>query len=352
MRNTDVRLTLTQLFNMDYTIDSTTFDNYWDYVLLRIYGTCAQTLLYGVLLMLLGVTAHLLYNRSGAERRGLSVATAAMTILATLQFVFDICVTVLELHIVRLGVEGQLWPAASVLSTTNLYDRFDTAEDFLLVTNNIVTDSLFIYRCFIIWGHNVRIIILPVLMLLATTVLGYLATLYDNRFVPYYIDDRLAFAMVLLTNVVLTVLTAGRIWWMRRDACIVLESAHVRKYDTAIVIILESGAIYCLAIIIYLIAVSVATSDNSPVSAIVRAAMPQIMNIVPTLIIVRTGLRRSVENGDTTQRREAFHRARTDPTPAATFEICAVPPSFVVDIGVADNKDAAAISRAESEKGV
>ncbi|KAJ6594743.1 hypothetical protein B0H19DRAFT_1096610 [Mycena capillaripes] len=156
--------------------------------------------------------------------------------------------------------------------------------------------------------------------------------------------------MVLLTNVVLTVLAAGRIWWMRRDACIVLESAHVRKYNAAIAIILESGAIYCLAIIIYLIAVSVATSNNSLVSAIVGAAMPQIMNIVPTLIIVRTGPRRS---GDTTQGREAFHRARTaNPTPAPNFEVCAVPAAFVIDIGVADNKDAAAISRTESEKGV
>ncbi|KAJ6594773.1 hypothetical protein B0H19DRAFT_1096683 [Mycena capillaripes] len=160
--------------------------------------------------------------------------------------------------------------------------------------------------------------------------------------------------MVLLTNVVLTVLTAGRIWWMRRDACIVLESAHVRKYDTAIaMIILESGAIYCLAIIIYLTAVSVPVLNNSPASDIVRAALPQIMNIVPTLIIVRTGLRRSVGNGDTTQGREALLRARTaNPTPAATFEICAVPPSFVIDTGVADQKDAAPISRTESEKGV
>ncbi|KAJ6594799.1 hypothetical protein B0H19DRAFT_1247442 [Mycena capillaripes] len=337
---------------MNYTIESTIFDNYWDYALSRIYGICVAALLYGVLLVLFGFAANLLYHRTGAGRRSLVVATSAMAILATLQLVFYILATMLGLRIVRLGIEGQLWPAAPAISAINLHNCVNTADDFLLVTNNIVTDSLFIYRCFIIWGHNVRIIILPILMLFATTVLGYLSALSADLFVPYHIDGRLAFGMVLLTNAVLTVLAAGRIWWMRRDACIVLESAHVRKCNTAIAIILESGAIYCLAIIIYLIAVSVASSNlNSPVSAIVQAAMPQIMNIVPTLIIVRTGLRRSVGNGDTMQEHKAFHQARpANPTPAATFEVCAVPPSIVVDIGVTNNNDAAAISRAKSEK--
>ncbi|KAJ6594734.1 hypothetical protein B0H19DRAFT_1247382 [Mycena capillaripes] len=252
---------------MNYTIDSTIFDNFWDYTLSRTYGTCAETLLYGVLLVLFGIAANLLYHRTGAGRRSLAVVTSTMTILATLQLVFDIHVTVLGLHIVRLGVEGQLWPAPTVLSTINLYDRFDTANDFLLVTNNIVTDSLFIYRCFIIWGRNVCIVILPILMLLVTTVLGYMAAISADLLEPYNVDYRIAFAMVLLTNVMLTVLTAGRIWWMRRDACLVLESAHVRKYDTAIAIVLESGAIYCLAIIISLIVGSVAKSENSFYSA-------------------------------------------------------------------------------------
>ncbi|KAJ6594800.1 hypothetical protein B0H19DRAFT_1247443 [Mycena capillaripes] len=338
---------------MNYTIDSTTFDYYWDYALSQTYGACAAALLYGVLLVLSGISANLLYHRTGAGRKTLAIATSGMAILATLQLVFYIRVTVLDLHIVHLRIEGDLLSAASALSALSLYDRLAIAEGFLLVTNNLVTDSLLIYRCFIIWGRNVRIIILPILMLLVTTVLGSLTAVSDVLFVPYHVDARIAYAMVLLTNVVLTALTAGRIWWIRRDACIVLESAHIQKYNTAIGMIVESGAIYCLTVIIYLITISIPNLDNSPVSTIVRAALPQIMNIAPILIIVQVGLGRSVGDTVTEQGREPFPRLRTAISAhASASELRDVLSSLVLDIGVADKKDVGeAISRTELEKG-
>ncbi|KAJ7834205.1 hypothetical protein B0H14DRAFT_1158411 [Mycena olivaceomarginata] len=57
----------------------------------------------------------------------------------------------------------------------------------------------------------------------------------------------------LTTNLTLMALTAGRIWWIRRHVVTILEPSVTRTYDTVIAMILESGAIYCITIIVYLL---------------------------------------------------------------------------------------------------
>ncbi|KAJ7787678.1 hypothetical protein B0H14DRAFT_3892934 [Mycena olivaceomarginata] len=303
---------------MNYTIDPDKFAEYWDFDRALVYGTSVEVLFYGVLLVLFCIAAHALYHWTSGARKSLAIATSAMAVFATLQVVLHVQDTVLGLKIIRFATEGEVLTAPLVLGTTNLYGQLNSAKVFILVTNNIVTDGLFIYRCFLVWGRRVGVVILPMLMLLATTVLGYLSA-YES---PYFIDDRVAFEMALVTNIVLMILTAGRIWWIRRDARIVLGSAHVRKYDTVIAIMcvassltqyigfkadirLESGAIYCASII----------------------------NIAPMLIVVRVGLQgRNVEDS-ITQRRRTLPGERVEAP--GMLQSGGGSPSFVIDIGVA-----------------
>ncbi|KAJ6454885.1 hypothetical protein C8R47DRAFT_1203913 [Mycena vitilis] len=310
---------------MSYTIDPTVFADYWDFVLSRTYGVYTGIFFYGILFVLLCGGTHLLYYRTGAGRMTLLLATSAMAILATVQVVIQIYTSVLASQIVRLAIEGEIWPAAAAQGPTNLYARLYTARDFLFATNNVVTDGLFMYRCFVVWGRSIRIVVLPVLMLVATTVLAYLAAYEDDLPTPYHIDYRIPYGMVIATNVVLMGLTAGRIWWIRRDASLILESAHVRPYNTAIAIILESGALYCLSIVGYLIAVSVPTQNNSLVGAIFIAALPQLMNIVPMLMVVRVGLGRAVEDPATTKPERIIFRSPARNAPQSPMTIRAAP---------------------------
>ncbi|KAJ7920574.1 hypothetical protein B0H13DRAFT_1986859 [Mycena leptocephala] len=192
---------------MNYTIDPNTFASHWDSTLARTYGIYAEFLLYGILLVLLCIAGHFLYHWTGAGRKSLALATSAMAILATLQIIIHVYIAVLGSHIVRLAIEGAVWPAPLALGPTNLYDRLYVAKDFLLVTNNIVTDGLFIYRCFVVWGRNIRIVFLPMLMLFATTVLGYLVACEDEFISPNQLDPRVPIAITILTSMVLMGLT-------------------------------------------------------------------------------------------------------------------------------------------------
>ncbi|KAJ7679450.1 hypothetical protein DFH06DRAFT_1465526 [Mycena polygramma] len=307
----------------------------WPIIQARVAGICVQFFLYGILFVLSCIAAYLLYYWKGAGRRILATVTSLIALLATAQLVLQVPDIVLGLQIARLAIEGEGWSAPAAMEPIKVYDYIYMAEDVLLVTNNIVTDGLFIYRCFVIWGRNPRVAVLPSFILAATAAVGYLAAYEDNVGAANYIDSRLPFVMSFATNIVLLALTAGRIWWIRRNACLVLEPAHTRKYNTALAIILESGAIYCLTILIYLISYTMTYPkiNNSPVTTIFSASIPQMMNIAPMLTIVRVGLGRSI--GDSATQPQDLRAVA-----ASTLDIHAVTSSFVIDIGAARDREA------------
>ncbi|KAJ6473486.1 hypothetical protein DFH09DRAFT_1293758 [Mycena vulgaris] len=319
---------------MNYTITPTDFAHYWDFAISGVYVTCAEISFYGALVVLLAAAAYLLHHRTIQRRRILIIATSVMAVLATAEVLVQVWATVLEFQIFRLAVQGEVYPDSLRASRAFKQGRIlYTVKYFLLVTNNAVTDSLFIYRCFMVWNRNLRVVVLPALTLLVTTAIGY-STAYQIEYSttgPYF-DSRIVFLMGVLTNVILMAMTAGRIWWIRRDARVLLESASLRRYNTVIAIILESGAIYCLSIVLYVISYSFVDTKLAPLYNFFDGALPQIVNIVPVLIIVRVGLGHGIENNgsNSDNGRHIIPRSREPGTSAGI----ARPPnsSFVIDI--------------------
>ncbi|KAJ7711846.1 hypothetical protein B0H16DRAFT_1627325 [Mycena metata] len=91
---------------------------------------------------------------------------------------------------------------------------------------NAVTDSRFIYRC---WrecaGYLLPILWLP-LLIFSRAISGlYFGVRIRLHFSSIYVDHRISFGMVILTNVIVMSLTAGCVWWIRRDAALVLGAA-------------------------------------------------------------------------------------------------------------------------------
>ncbi|KAJ7771252.1 hypothetical protein B0H14DRAFT_2966540 [Mycena olivaceomarginata] len=267
----------------NYTIDTQSFETYYDTALLSTFGTCTQLLLFGILLVLLFNTTYLLHTPVCASRGWLVAATCAMGLFAALH---------LALQIAGTG------DAARALSMLNRGAVLKIVNDSLVVANNTVTDGIFIYRCYVIWGRDVKVVIVPALLLVAGTVIGSLGTPPPNQ-VGRLGDYRLVFGMLnLTTNLMLMALTAGRIWWIRRDVASVLEPSATRTYDTVLAMILESGAINCISIILFLTVARLNKHNSLAAISVFRAVIPQIMNIAPILILARVGSGRSV--GDKT----------------------------------------------------
>ncbi|KAJ7050398.1 hypothetical protein C8F01DRAFT_1377662 [Mycena amicta] len=177
------------------------------------------------------------------------------------------------------------------------WNRINIAMDFLYVTNNIIADGIFIFRCYGIWDCRKRIIAVPLIMLAATACLGYAGVIVSgikNHAEFLFMTPLFPLAIVfsVLTNTILVALTAGRIWWIARSVRAIMGPTVVHQYRTVIAMILESGALYVTPGILYLILLVPETAATQ----VILSALTQIVGIAPTIIVARVGLGNSINN--------------------------------------------------------
>jgi hypothetical protein len=152
---------------------------------------------------------------------------------------------------------------------------------WLYVTNNVLADSTLLYRCYVVWGGDLKIMALPSLLFVTSMICGYLFEGSPSYLFAY------SWVYVMLTfslNVILTCLIAGRIWWLSWKGKRILDRQHRRRYYVAMAAILESGLITSLYMLPDLILANIVL-DNGFI---------QVVGIMPTLIVVQIGLGRSV----------------------------------------------------------
>ncbi|KAJ7810816.1 hypothetical protein B0H13DRAFT_1927130 [Mycena leptocephala] len=137
---------------------------------------------------------------------------------------------------------------------------------------NIIADGLVIYRCYAVWNYNKYVVILPIIMLIVTSVFGVVC-----QFFP---QSRSFFGLSLATNVVVTVFTASAPCSRAhlvdlRQSRAYLKTDEQRRYISVISILVESG---------------------DPIFQM----LTQVLGIAPTLIIVRVGLGVHVQSFEST----------------------------------------------------
>lgn len=174
-----------------------------------------------------------------------------------------------------------LLQGATAYDTLRLFNlnSLQTAGAVVYVTNNVLADALLIYRCYVIW-NTIWITIAPIILLVATMLLGYAIQL------------RLFFILSLTINLFVPALVSGRLWWIIRRIRGSAGEMTRRKGRNAIIIILESGLIYSAFVSVHM----VFFHYQNPMDEVIYAALGQVVGMVPTLIIVRVGLGVS-ENG-------------------------------------------------------
>ncbi|ESK89060.1 hypothetical protein Moror_5335 [Moniliophthora roreri MCA 2997] len=193
----------------------------------------------------------------------------------------------------------------SYLEGDTLSNVHGTIMNIMPVLINVTADSMLIHRCYLIWGSKKRIGIPLVLIAFATNSLGLVSVIMvtvgiggdstkesvwklldlgDAIYVRYLIANA-------VVNSLVTLLTAGRIWWVGRQAMKVVG----KQYRTIIAILLESGMLYPIAIIVPLI-LGPSGTDVSPVNLF--PITYQVAGIAPTLIIVRAQSGKAIESVD------------------------------------------------------
>ncbi|KAJ7646760.1 hypothetical protein FB45DRAFT_998168 [Roridomyces roridus] len=140
-----------------------------------------------------------------------------MLLLGTTQVLLQLVLVVTSFRIVQQtvsqGTDANDLAVAKRLAT--LYGTLNIVQDIVLAINNLLTDTFLAYRCYLIWNSRIAVTILPGLLIMAvfltTTIIGV-------RTANSFSDFEVTFILAAITNIIITGLTAGRIWWMTREA--------------------------------------------------------------------------------------------------------------------------------------
>ncbi|KAF7361065.1 hypothetical protein MSAN_01137400 [Mycena sanguinolenta] len=158
----------------------------------------------------------------------------------------------------------------------------------LLVANTFLADCVLIFRCYAVWNHDWRVIVLPVLSTIGGTVLGILTVVETGDFIKYGGDSnafvdyaRPYFSMCLVTTLLATVLIVFRILWLTRDQ----TGTAFSGYRAIIEMIVESALLYSVTLIIYIVLLFGPDTSNNDGYA--QAVLIQMTGIAPTLIVAR-----------------------------------------------------------------
>ncbi|KAF8188238.1 hypothetical protein K438DRAFT_980266 [Mycena galopus ATCC 62051] len=262
---------------------------------------------YVIFLILFIIAIHNLRRRETAGKKVLLGFSWAMAALGTAQVVLSIAITVGMLRLLQELVKQRtdLNPGPVPAPPLRTVILLGFAANLVFLINNLTADLLFLYRCYVIWGRQKKVLIVPGVFILLSFVSGCVASIRDSS-VTF---AAAGYIMAAATNLVLVAFTAGRIWITRRDAIYVgTDSALKNRYSTVITTIMESGALYCLITI--LSAVTNALQYNTIAADItydaISSASAQLANILPTLIIVRAGMGYNIQD-----RIESLHVPRT-----------------------------------------
>jgi len=162
----------------------------------------------------------------------------------------------------------------------------------LYISTIVVADSVVVWRLYVVWGKKLWIAAMPAMMIIGTAISGFGAVSQFLTPHPVYLTAvnwaTAMYAISLATNIIVTTVTAFRIWFISYRHNSTLGRSE-NPYFRVILLVVESGLFLAAAKIVefalYRVSVNIGTGGDHSLW-IVLNCMPQIMGILPTLIVL------------------------------------------------------------------
>ncbi|KAJ7630284.1 hypothetical protein FB45DRAFT_1058315 [Roridomyces roridus] len=264
---------------MRYLVDSTSFNEAWFQLELLIIETCLVVFLYGIYVHFFISGIRNLSCRNNSGRLPLLTATWVMLVFGTARLVLQIGQLVISARLLQKVVTDPIGSKKLVGSLETLV----FVETVVSVVNNFFTDLVLLFRCYTIWGFRKKIVAGPAVLVLATLIVSMSLVIKSQSSV---LPGIMIFICAAITNLVLAALTAGRLWSTQRKTTS-LGDDFPRRITRALEIVVESAAIYCITATILAVTVGSGNRSEVIIYQITGAISSQIVNLVPTLALVR-----------------------------------------------------------------
>ncbi|KAG6887463.1 hypothetical protein C0995_015063 [Termitomyces sp. Mi166 len=221
------------------------------------------------------VIVHGLMRGAGPKRE--TQPRVGMTIVITILFILATADFGSYWAYVRSAFIAHGATAESIADALNSYPTWFTAMLSYSDANAILADAVIIWRTWVIWGRNWRIIVLPIITTLLTIAFSIIAiyqVVTNTTFGVLTVDYATA---LYLTTLFTTIFCTGAVVYR------VVAIGGFGSYSSILEILIESAMLYCIATIYALIANIV----SGPASEYAGAFWGSCVGIAPTLVVAR-----------------------------------------------------------------
>ncbi|EMD31944.1 hypothetical protein CERSUDRAFT_162401 [Gelatoporia subvermispora B] len=215
-------------------------------------------IMYGIELSLFYVTVHSVYTMPKLQRRKSDKVFVLYSIALLFLLTVDIATNAFwgqQMWITFRDQPGGI-PAFIAHEESVWYETWGTAASIALI---FLGDGLLIFRCYIIWGSSLLVILLPCLTYLANIVLGILVlieagapggTIFSGKAINFGIPF---YSIAIGLNILLTALICGRLLYISNWVRETLGNDAAKLYTGVLAITIESAIPYSLCGMMFLI---------------------------------------------------------------------------------------------------
>ncbi|KAG8988028.1 hypothetical protein FRB95_005263 [Tulasnella sp. JGI-2019a] len=179
---------------------------------------------------------------------------------------------------------------------------WNTSIDFWQCAASIASDLLMMWRVFIIWSRNKRVLYLPIVLILFEMLGCMMILVFNIMFVTHFEDPVFAahyntLVVVLLSNIIAetwysTGLICYRLWSVDRQKRRVATAFHeelsagsalIGRYGRIMRILVQSGMLHSLELVAFI--TSIILIENPAAADIINSIHIRIIGIAATLVI-------------------------------------------------------------------
>ncbi|THH10830.1 hypothetical protein EW146_g8243 [Bondarzewia mesenterica] len=202
-----------------------------------------------------------------------------------------------------------------------VFQRVSEVQIYLPIINYILSDAVLLWRAWVLWDRNIKVMIVPALMWFITAVAAFVSVgLLRMGYAT--ISAIIASTLPLVTNIVATSLIAFKAWKYSRSIKAFLGNSSAPKIRAGAVLALlvESGFLYCAIWIAYVI--SRFSSVGPLFKDIMQAIIVQISGSYPTVVIVLVALQKTAwDMTASIEGVQSVFQVATRPPPAIRFSL-------------------------------
>ncbi|KAI9061592.1 hypothetical protein FKP32DRAFT_1575597 [Trametes sanguinea] len=253
-------------------------------------GLAAEGGLYGVFVCLYFVCGYDLTQRRARFKSQLSwpmvLAGTLLIILATARFAVD------TTNVFVAFIHHDPRPARLAYLADVTQPLFTTKHS-LLIAVLLVGDSFVNYRCWVVWGKNLWIVVVPIGLSFTSAAAGsYTMWAYSHLPHQTVLSEakwlKAFFSLSLVANAFATSMLAFRIWSVDRSMKTVMEPGRKSRLSPIVRIVLESGLLNAAYLFVYVMTLEFGSEGLEIMS---EMAVP-LTGIIFSIVILRVGHQR------------------------------------------------------------